>query len=251
MQAPTTSGAPAQEPGLRVCPGCGAVNGPTVGFCWQCYRAFNGSNAPVPPPPRTSAPRGVAWEPQPVLPPLPVRQERNIGAMAGVLVLAVALVAGVVVFLNRGPGVELPESFGGFSQVRGAQVQFLLDEFRAQADREGVDADMAFYGSGDIPSHALVWVEDTTVPTTEDAFDAFATGFNEGLGIGSLDRTSTQTSLVDGVSYLCAPLSTTPPANICMWEGDGVFWILLDLSGSSTVGGTRDLAVTALDAAEA
>lgn len=259
MQAPTTSGTQAQEPGLRICPGCGAVNGPTVGFCWQCFRAFDGSVAPaasegsvvpVPPPPSVGGPRG-AWAPPPVLTPVPVGSERNVGAMIGMAMLALALVAGVVVYLNRGPGVELPGSIGGVSQVRGAEVELLLDQFHAEADRQGVDADMALYGSSGIPSIGLVWVKDASVPTTEDAFDAFATGFNEGLGIGSLDESRATTSLVEGVTYVCAPVGITPPANICVWEEDEVFWVLFDLSGTSSLSATQDLAVTARASAAA
>ena len=47
MQAPTTpSGSPAQEPGERSCPNCGAANGLTAAFCWQCYQPFGAYRQP-------------------------------------------------------------------------------------------------------------------------------------------------------------------------------------------------------------
>ena len=47
MQAPTTpNGQPAQEPDQRTCPNCGAANGLTAAFCWQCSRPFGAYAAP-------------------------------------------------------------------------------------------------------------------------------------------------------------------------------------------------------------
>lgn len=252
MQAPTTSGAPAGDPDVLVCPACRALNGAGVVFCWQCYRPFNGAGTPVPaPPPQPGGFRGVTWTPQPVPAPVPARAGRDLRTTIGAVVLLLAVVAGGYLFVTAGPDVELPESFGGFSQVRGAQVDFLLQEFQAEADRQGIDADMALYGSAGVPSLALIWVQDLTVPSTEEAFDAFATGFNEELGVGSLDGSRARTSLVDGISYLCAPVSSVPPANLCLWEDEEVFWILLDLSGASRLSATQDLAVTAHGATSA
>lgn len=253
MRTPTTSGSLAQDPGVRVCPGCEAVNGPTVAFCWQCYRPFQAAEAgihPVPPPPRAAGLRGALREPEPVLAPAPTRSRPSLGAVVSTVLVAAAVATGVVVFVSRGSSPELPGSFGGVSQMRGGEVDLVLEQFHSEADRQGIDADMALYGSAGVPSAALVWVQDLTVPTTEEAFDAFATGFNQGLGIGSLDDSRTVTALVGGTSYLCAPVAAAPPVNICMWDEDEVFWVLLDLSGDTRLSATQDLAVAARNAAD-
>jgi hypothetical protein len=169
--------------------------------------------------------------------------------VGGAIVVAVAVAAAAFVYLGRGADAELPSSFAGMSQVANEQVDFLLREFRAEADREGIDADMALYGSADVPRAALIWVQDGSAPSTPDAFDAFATGFNEQLGVGSLDRSASTTVSIGGISYLCAPVAAAPQAtNICLWQDEGIFWILLDLSGSPGLAAARDLAVDAHDA---
>jgi hypothetical protein len=150
-------------------------------------------------------------------------------------------------FMNRGADVALPESFGGLSRMQDEQIESLLEGFRAEAARQGIESDMGLYGS-DLPSAGLIWIKDLPVPSTDDAFDAFATGFEQELGVGSLDRSRTSTSTVDGISFLCAPVDATgQPANICMWDDDGIF-CLLDLSGTARLSGTEQLAVSAHDA---
>lgn len=261
MQAPPSSGAPAQDRRVLVCPACRALNGGGGAFCWQCFRPFNGAEAvngaeaavPPPPPPSATAVRGVPWTPRPIETPLSAPARRNLHVLVGALVLAVAVGTGGFTFLNRSPDVALPESFGGLSRMQDDRIEDLLDEFRAEAGRQGIDADMALYGSAGLPSAGLIWVKDLAAPSTDDAFDAFATGFEQELGVGSLDRSRTSTSTIDGISFLCAPVDASgQPANLCMWEDDdGVFWILLDLSGTTRLSGTEQLAVSAHGATSA
>lgn len=248
MQAPTTPGSAPADPGLRVCPQCGAVNGPTNAFCWQCYRQFNGTAGSAAAA-SVAAPglRGAVFEPRPLPAPVPETPRWNLGAVAAVIVTAAVLVAGVVVFVNRSADVQFPERFGGLAQADNPQVAAFLDVFHQEVERQGIQGDMAFYGNGAFPTVALVWVKDPTVHSTDAAWDAFAQGFNEGLPAGSLDAGRRTSELVAGVTYVCAPVSATPPSNICLWEDDQVFWILVDLSGA-TQRGTQDLAVTAHDA---
>ena len=170
--------------------------------------------------------------------------------MAAVVVVTLAVVAGVFFFMNRGPGVELPQSFGGLTQVHNPQVEAALETFRSGADAQGAAADMGIYGSAGVPSVALVWVADASVPNADAAFTEFAGGFNEGLGTGMLDESQRTTETIDGVQYLCAPVSGTPTSNVCMWERDDIFWILFDLSGSN-MNATQDLAVAAYGASAA
>jgi hypothetical protein len=183
----------------------------------------------------------------PVPTPFPQQRERALGAKAGALLVSLAVAAGVFFFMNRGPGAaELPQAFGGLTTITDPQVQAAVDAFRAEADGGGFQTDMGLYGSGGVPTAALVWVVDPSVPTPDEAFTEFAGGFNDGLGTGSLDESRRTTETVGGVDYVCAPIVGSPPANICLWEDDEVFWVLFDLSGSQMVG-TRGLAVAAHD----
>jgi hypothetical protein len=252
MQAPTAPGSAPADPGLRVCPQCGAVNGPTNAFCWQCYRQFGGTSSGLPAAPAPTsagAPglRGVVLEPRPVAAPAIETSGWNVRSVIAVIVATALLVAGVTLFLNRAPAVALPERFGGLAQANGPQIDVVLDEFHRQVDGLGIQGDMGLYGNAAFPTVALVWVKDPTVASTDAAWDAFAEGFNQGLPVGSLDEAHRTSELVGGVTYVCAPVDAAPPSNICLWEEDEVFWILVDLSGASQVG-TRALAETARDA---
>lgn len=270
MQAAPSSGAPAQDRRVLVCPACRALNAGDGGaFCWQCFRPFNGGEAtsdtgavggteaavppPPPPPPSAAAVRGLSWTPRPVEAPVSVPAGRNLRVVLGAIVLAVAVGSGAWTFLNRSPDVALPQSFGGLSRMQDDQIDVLLDDFRAEAARQGVDADMALYGSDGLPSAGLIWIKDLAVPSTDEAFDAFATGLDQELGVGSLDRSRTSTSTIAGISFLCAPVDASgQPANLCLWEDDdGIFWILLDLSGTAQLSGTEQLAVSAHGATSA
>lgn len=171
----------------------------------------------------------------------------NAGSVIAVIVATALLVAGVTLFLNRFPAVELPEGFGGLPQASGPEIDEVLDEFHRQVEGLGIRGDMGLYGTDAFPTVALVWVEDPSVDTTDAAWNAFAAGFNQGLPAGSVDGTGRASELVDGVTYVCAQVDAAPSSSVCLWEEGQVFWILVDLSGASQ-GGTQDLAVTAHDA---
>jgi hypothetical protein len=163
------------------------------------------------------------------------------------VIVAIAVAAGVYFFLNRGPTAELPESFGGLTQIQDPQVDAVLDVVRDQAGAEGIEADMGLYGTAGIPSAALVWVTNADASSTDAAFTEFAGGFNSGLGTGSLDEARKITEVVDGITFVCAPVVGTPTANICLWEAEDVWWMLFDLSGSN-MNATQALAVSASSA---
>ncbi len=235
MQAPSTpSGVPAQQPDERPCPGCGASNGPLAAFCWQCYRPFGahpGADAmPASPVPGVYAPA-------------PAR--RGLVTMVGVVLVTLAVVGGAVFLFTRGSGVELPESFGGLTRVTGSEAEAVSTEFRTAAEAEGLEGDIAIYGSGPVPSAALIWIGNAPVPSTEAAFEEFAAGFNEGIGTGGALVPGSQVGkVVDGVEYVCASVVSNVPGGLCMWQEDDVFYLLFDLSGRA-LKDSRALAVTA------
>ncbi len=268
MQAPTTpSDRPDHGSDERTCPGCGAANGLTAAFCWQCYRPF-GAMAPPPgaagapaevthrpplaPPPTYGSPRSPsAWTPSPGPFDLPApTPTRSVGTILGVVVLTVAAIAGAWWFLNRGAAVTMPDGFGGLALIENEQTAIAVEGFAAEAEGFGIEGEMALYGNG-TPTSALIWIHDASVPTTDEAFDQFATGFDSGIGAsGSLDDSRKTSELIEGVTYICAPVESVAPGTICMWQDDEIFWLLFEFSGQPMDAG-QDLAVVAHDAISA
>lgn len=260
MQTPTTpSGPPAQQPGDRTCPNCGAPNGPTVAFCYRCYQPFGAYQTPPrlggSPPDRGPWTPGMpaaapAWTRTPSPFDAPARRRWDVGRIVAVVFVTLAAIGLVNRWVGRDGSVALPEQFGGLGRMESAQTELVVDAFHRQLERMGVEGDIAMYGAG-LPTTGLVWIRDPRSPTTEAAFDEFATGFDSGIGAaGSLDGSRRTVETVDGVIYVCAPLVSDVSGTICMWQDQGVFWLLFDLSGGSFEAG-KALAQGAHDAASA
>ena len=239
MQAPTTPGGPpAQEPEERTCPACGAANGLTAAFCWQCYRPFGAHAAPPGLAGRPSADRFAARD-----------RTGGVGRVAAIVLLTIGLIGGAYWFLSRPDAVAVPGSFGGLDRIEDAQAEIVTEAFRSQVEDTGIEGDLALYGDG-LPTAALIWIRDASVPTTDAAFDAFATGFDAGIGQdASLDGSRRSTETVEGVTYVCAPVLGVAPGTICMWQDDAVFWLLYEFSGQGHQA-ARSLAVVTHDAVE-
>lgn len=258
MQAPTTpSGPPVQQPGERTCPNCGAPNGQTAAFCWQCYQPFGAYQTP--PGLAGSPPDRGPWTPgMPPAPPAwtrspldtPARRRQGVGRVLAVVLVTLAAIGIVTWWVTRDGSVALPERFAGLGKMDNAQTEIIVDAFHRQLDTMGVEGDIAMYGAG-LPTTALVWIRDAAAPTTDAAFDQFATGFDAGFGgSGSLDGSRKSIETLDGVTYVCAPLVSDVSGTICMWQDRDVFWLLFDFSGGSFRDG-RTLAHGAHDAASA
>ena len=258
MQAPTTpSGSPAQQPGERTCPNCGAPTGRTAAFCWQCYQPFGAYQTP---PGLAGSPpdRGPWSAEEPPAPPVwtrapfeaPAKPHRGLRRVLAVVLVTIAAIGVVTWWVSRDGSVALPEHFGGLGRMDNAQTELIVDAFHRQLDTMGVEGDIAMYGAG-LPTTALVWIRDAAAPTTDAAFDQFATGFDSGFGAsGSLDGSRKSIETLDGVTYVCAPLVSDVSGTICMWQDRDVFWLLFDFSGGSFQDG-RALAHGAHDAASA
>lgn len=250
MQAPTTpNGQPAQEPDERTCPNCGAANGLTAAFCWQCYRPFGAYAAP---PGLAGAPGGSPPRPDPSPFRFPTeldasRRGGGVSRVAAIVLVTVAVIGGAYWFVSRPDAVTIPQSFGGLDRIEGAQTEIVAEAFRAQVEDTGIEGDLALYGDG-LPTTALIWIRDASVPTTDAAFDAFTSGFDAGIGDdASLDASRRTTETVDGVTFVCAPVLGVTPGTICMWQEDSVFWLLFEFSGQGQQT-ARSLAVVANDA---
>jgi hypothetical protein len=255
MQAPTTpNGPPVHDPDERTCANCGAANGLAAAFCWRCYRPF-GAHA---------APPGLAGAPgrapgRPDASPLASltgwapgsagseTKSGGISRVAAIVLVTVGLIGGAYWFVSRPDVVTIPVSFGGLSRIENTQTEFVAEAFRSEVEGTGIEGDLALYGDG-LPTTALIWIRDAAVPTTEAAFDAFASGFEAGIGQdASLDPSRKTTETVDGVTYVCAPVVGATPGTICMWQEDSIFWLLFEFSGQGQTG-ARSLAVVANDA---
>src|SRR5262245_49878263 len=132
MQAPTTpNGPPAQEPDQRTCANCGAANGLTAAFCWQCYRPFGAQAAPpglagapirLPGRPDASPVRSSGgWAPTGVETP---RASGGVSRIAAIVLVTVAVIGGVSWFVSRPDAVTIPQSLGGLDRIEGSQTEF-------------------------------------------------------------------------------------------------------------------------------
>lgn len=254
MQAPTTpTDPPVSQPDERACPACGAQNGQLAAFCWQCYRPFGPRMVPHqggyagPGAPGVAPLRGLPYA-SAIQPASVSRPTRSFGTIAGAVLLVVALGAGAFLFLSRGPSAELPTSFGDLTMIEQPGLDAVLDTAREQAGAEGYDVDMGFYGTAGMPSAALAWISGPDMPVTGEAFSELSGGFDTSLGAGSVDLTRRTSQSVRGVQYECVPMTGELPATMCVWDTDGVLWMLIDLSGSK-MAASQQLAVAAHDAA--
>jgi len=165
--------------------------------------------------------------------------------MVAVVVATLAIIGGVWFLFFRDSTAALPEAFGGMSVIDDGQTEAVVNAFRSEVQTSGIDGDMRIYGNG-TPSAALIWIRDASVPTTDAAFEEFASGFDAGIGgSGSLGAQTSET--IQGVTYVCAPVLGAATGTLCMWQDGDVFWLLFDFSGDSFRAG-RDLAVVAHDA---
>ncbi len=236
MQTPTTTdgGPGGSDPRVQACAGCGADNTPSAPFCWRCYRPLHPAPAPWPPPVPAAAPQPSG---------------SAIGRTAGVASVVVGAAVVVWFVALRGPDLSFPESLPNLERISTAQTDAAAESFRAASEVDGLDADMAFYGSGSIPEAALMWIRGTDGGATgpSEAFDAFARG-SMGGSYGSVEPSGRTDRLIDGITYICAPVSGAVGAGICIWEDADVTWILLDVRPGVQIGETNDLAVAAHDA---
>jgi hypothetical protein len=166
--------------------------------------------------------------------------------MIGVVAVTLVVIGGAWWFLNRGTTVSMPDGFGGLTRIQNEQTALAVDAFEQQTQTMGIQGEMAVYGSG-TPTALLVWIRDASVPAIDEAFERFAGGFDAGIGTdGSIDASKKTSHLIEGATYLCAPVLGVAPGTICMWQDDQVYWILFDLSASPQAAG-QDLAVAAHD----
>ena len=89
------------------------------------------------------------------------------------------------------------------------------ETFLRRLDTMGVEGDIAMYAAG-LPTAAPVWIRDAAAPTSDSAFDEFATGFDSGDRVGRVARRSRKTiETLDCATYVCAPLVSHVSGTIC------------------------------------
>lgn len=224
----------------------------SAAFCWRCYGAFQPVGSPSAGPVQPSA-----WPAQPSSwPPAPAPTYPSTGAgprfkpFGAVVAVAIGVIVAVSVVTHRQSAASFPDSLPGLERVSTAQTDAAAESLRAASEAHGLDADMAFYGSGSMPQAALMWVRgaDETLAGPDEVFDTFAAGFTSGSS-GTLVTSDRSERRVDGVTYVCAPVTGSLGAGLCMWQEDDLFWVLLDVRPGSGIDQTQDLAVAVRDAA--
>jgi hypothetical protein len=170
--------------------------------------------------------------------------------VASIVGIAVGVVAGSAFVALRDPGVALPERVAGLERTSDARSDAAAASFRAASGSQGLEGDMAFYAEGGAPVAALAWIQGdgTVAGGSADAFDVLTEGFTSGYGgvVVTAERTE---RAVDGVTYVCAPVTAALAAGICTWEDGDVVWVLMDVRPGVTIAQTQALAVGAHDAA--
>jgi hypothetical protein len=131
-----------------------------------------------------------------------------------------------------------------------ARSQAASDSFRAAAESQRLDADMAFYADGGVPVAALAWIQraEDTPGGPGDVFDTFTEGFTSGYN-GSVVTSQGGERTVDGMTYVCAPVVGPVTAGICMWQDEDVFWVLMDVRPGTSIEETLTLSAAAHAAA--
>lgn len=246
MQAPMTNQGALDGPDQ--CPACGAENPPTSTFCWRCYRAFEArAQAPGRPP------GSAAWPPAPV-PTTPLghtgRTRPRLGSLGSVIAVTIGVAAAIAFATLRSPGVAFPDALGGLERASDARSVAASDSFRAAADSQDLDADMAFYADGGVPVAALAWIRgvEDTPGGAGDVFDTFTEDFTSGYN-GSVVTSPSAERSIDGTTYVCAPVVGPVAAGICMWRDGDVFWVLMDVRPGTSIEETRTLSAAAHAAA--
>jgi hypothetical protein len=180
--------------------------------------------------------------------PTPPSQTRRSPTVKITAILAAMLVVGAAIVgaemaLGNSKGASLPDAVGPYRQLNTATVQQSLDAFHSQAERSGLEADLAVYG-GSSPRLLLAWIRDATVTDPETALTAFASGFAQGFG-GNIATDQKQTQAVDGTTFVCAPITGNIQQAVCLWQQREVFYILFDPESGGNLNATLGLSVTA------
>ena len=90
----------------------------------------------------------------------------------------------------------------------------------------------------------LAWIRDATVNDPDTALTSFASGFAQGFG-GSIATDQKRTQVVDGSTFVCAPITGSTFAAICLWQQREVFYILFDPGSGGNLNATLRLSATA------
>lgn len=203
------------------------------------------NEAPPPPPP----PQQDPWAaPTPSIPAPQLQSKRSpavgiVTVVVTVLVLSAGILAASTV-LGGSKTPMLPEAVGSFKKIDSPNVRQATDAFHAQAEQNGLEADLTVYGTASTPRILLAWMRDATVTDPDTALTTFASGFARGFG-GSIAMDQKQTQTVEGVVFVCAPVTGNTQAALCLWQQRDVFYVLFDPQSGGSINATLGLSVTA------
>ncbi len=185
------------------------------------------------------APAGSWTLPQPprLRLPAPSAQQPTgwpVAAKIGAALVALLLTGAAVIALGRTQHsrISIPDSIAGAQRIVTPASHQAEQQILEGAKRYGVTARAGFYGSGALPSFAVVAYDYHPGPadTPESIMRGLASGVS-GSGTGSsVDLSRIATDSVGGVTYRCVRVVGQAGGAICMWEETDVLGVVLALS---------------------
>lgn len=235
----------AEEDG-RKCPRCETHNPSSADFCWRCFAsfvppsqpfmarpglggAFAGAQALEAPP----APAGSWTSLQPLPPgvPAPPGQQPSAGwpvaSKVGVAVFVALLVAGtatIAVGLIPRSRISIPDSIAGAERIVTPDAQEAEQQIIEGARRYGITGKAGFYGTGGLPSFAVIAFDYRPGPldTPDALMQGLASGVAESGTGSSVDFGSMTTDSVGEITYRCVQVVGRARMAICLWQESDV-----------------------------
>jgi len=189
--------------------------------------------APTPPPPfNPSAPAGLppapgSWGAAPATP-ISTPQRRRLWPLI-TAVAAVGVGIALILALTGGKGSGLPDTFAGADRIDSGPVADALSGFSDSFREAGMEIEFAIYGGETDPRFLIMTFSGDAIAGT-DLSEQFRQGLAAGMG-GQIDLTQAIEDSVDGVDYLCAPVTSAQfggrTVGMCMFQdGDSIALVM-------------------------
>jgi hypothetical protein len=238
------------------------MNPATAEICWQCHSRMAGGTVaatagysgpalaaqqhrPGPGTPTHSVgeyeDRQARITPTDYLVPLPAKQRRSpLASLLRVLVPIAALaLAGYLGWVLLGGGVKIPDELGGLQKIENPLANDFLEAIQNAYERQGLDADLAYFGQNDQPSMYVVVLQGDQLPTPELLLAELSSVQGE-AGLGEVVSRTWQ-----GARYQCAEAGGAFQG-ACLWTQDDILGAVV--SYDRGVQQTFEFAIEAHDA---
>jgi hypothetical protein len=229
----------------KKCPTCETHNHSSADFCWRCFALFAqpshpfmarpgpggeiaGAKAFEAPP----APAGSWTSPQapPSWLPAPSAQqpaERPVAAKIGAAAFVALLVAGAAIIAvgrTHHSRISIPDSIAGAERLVTPDAQEAEQQIIEGARRYGITGKAGFYGTGGLPSFAVIAFDYRPGPldTPDALMQGLASGVAESGTGSSVDFGSMTTDSVGEITYRCVQVLGRARMAICLWQESDV-----------------------------